>query len=366
MKAEKIIHRNQTRIKINFPYNREAIAKLRLKADSCWSRTMGAWHIPYTKEAYLQLKELFPEVETSIPLVKAETVSIDADIVQVSENKPESPAPPASNTETYIPKQVTSTRSSFEKTATHSAIEPEYNRSTIFLKIPKNETDIQFIRSFHYARRDQNNYRWTIPNMGKNLSLLLDYLQDRDISVTEHASIRIENQTENQSKPGEILVVNANRRLLKIYFSYHRDIVSLLKSIPLSRWYAEDNCWTMPYTEYGMEELHKIAGSFHLEFRVINPSTGKGVARKAKHPGYLKCPDSFVQKLKELRYSENTLKSYTDMFEEFINHYPKLNVDEIDDEKIIDFIRYLVVERKVSTSNQNQSINAIHPVGLIN
>ena len=79
----------------------------------------------------------------------------------------------------------------------------------------------------------------------------------------------------------------------------------------------------------------------------------------AKHPGYLKCPDEYMKKLAELRYSENTVKSYMDMFEEFINYYPAISAPEIDDEKIIDFLRYLVTERKVSTSYQNQSINAI-------
>ncbi len=359
MKVEKIIHKSQIRIKIDFSYNAEIIAKLRQITDARWSKTMGAWHIPYTKEAYHQLKELFPEVETSISETIAETAENTIEIAQHTENNTEVLTPSTSMEENFVPKHVTSILLSAEKPANKSAIELEYNKSTIFLKIPKNETDIQFIRSFQFTRWDQNNYRWTIPNRGKNLSLLLDYLQDRDVTVTEHASIRIEEQKVIQPEPGEILAVRVNNKLLRIYFLYHRDIVTLLKSIPLSKWHAEENCWTMPYTDYGMEELQKIADLFHLDFRVVNQSTSKGVPRKAKHPGYLKCPESYIQKLRELRYSENTLKSYTDMFEEFMNHYPKLNVDDIVDEKIIDFIRYLVVERKVSTSYQNQSINAI-------
>ncbi len=63
MKVEKISHNGQTRIKIDFPYNRESVAKLRHISDSRWSRTMGAWHIPYTKEAFQHLKELFPDIE---------------------------------------------------------------------------------------------------------------------------------------------------------------------------------------------------------------------------------------------------------------------------------------------------------------
>ena len=74
---------------------------------------------------------------------------------------------------------------------------------------------------------------------------------------------------------------------------------------------------------------------------------------------YLRCPASYTEKLKELRYSINTQHVYTDLFEEFINYYPDLAPENISEEEIIAFLRYLVNERKISTSYQNQSINAI-------
>ena len=47
------------------------------------------------------------------------------------------------------------------------------------------------------------------------------------------------------------------------------------------------------------------------------------------------------------------------MFEEFINYYHTFNIEQIDEKMIIAFLQYLVIDRKVSTSYQNQSINAI-------
>ena len=63
-------------------------------------------------------------------------------------------------------------------------------------------------------------------------------------------------------------------------------------------------------------------------------------------------------KLTELRYSENTIKTYSSLFEELINHYPTDDIDQIDEVKIIAFCRYLVTDRKVSASYQNQAINS--------
>lgn len=72
MKASKITHRSVARIRVDFPYNQEMVSLLRQIADARWSKTLGAWHIPYTKEAFGQLKALFPNLE----------IEADADRIQ--------------------------------------------------------------------------------------------------------------------------------------------------------------------------------------------------------------------------------------------------------------------------------------------
>ncbi|MDX1629448.1 MAG: tyrosine-type recombinase/integrase, partial [Fulvivirga sp.] len=59
------------------------------------------------------------------------------------------------------------------------------------------------------------------------------------------------------------------------------------------------------------------------------------------------------------RYSESTRRTYMAMFREFLKYnYPK-PLHHINRDDILDFQKYLVDERKVSRSYQNQSINAI-------
>ena len=67
----------------------------------------------------------------------------------------------------------------------------------------------------------------------------------------------------------------------------------------------------------------------------------------------------YLNKLEELRYSGNTIKTYKNAFEEFVNYYPNHKLEEIEENLITDYLRYLVVDRKVSTSYQNQAINSI-------
>jgi site-specific recombinase XerD len=76
-------------------------------------------------------------------------------------------------------------------------------------------------------------------------------------------------------------------------------------------------------------------------------------------PNYRFAPAEFVDLLHTRRYSANTIRTYTSLFEEFINYYPGHDPKEISEKDIITYMRYLIDERQVSYSYQNQSINAI-------
>jgi integrase/recombinase XerD len=59
------------------------------------------------------------------------------------------------------------------------------------------------------------------------------------------------------------------------------------------------------------------------------------------------------------RYSENTIKVYCSLFKEFIRYYSDIKPQDITEDEIRKYQDYLVKKRKISTSTQNQAINAI-------
>ena len=63
MKASKISHRNEYRIKVDFPFDRQNVQKIRQIPDAKWSESKNSWHIPYSKPAFEMLRVIFPEVE---------------------------------------------------------------------------------------------------------------------------------------------------------------------------------------------------------------------------------------------------------------------------------------------------------------
>jgi site-specific recombinase XerD len=73
----------------------------------------------------------------------------------------------------------------------------------------------------------------------------------------------------------------------------------------------------------------------------------------------IEIPEEYVNLLIRRRYSENTIRVYSSLFEEFINFYPDKAPKDITESDIRKYQDYLVKKRKISTSTQNQAINAI-------
>lgn len=72
----------------------------------------------------------------------------------------------------------------------------------ILLKLPKNDQDIQFIRSIHYCKWDKIHFHWVIPNYPGNLERIQFYFGGRITQLTEHESewTSFQNPTQNVFK----------------------------------------------------------------------------------------------------------------------------------------------------------------------
>ena len=193
----------------------------------------------------------------------------------------------------------------------------------IFVKMPKRETDVQFVRSFRFAY-------W-------------------DAVGAETAKIK--------ANENELLIIQTSAGRLRLILPYNTEFSRSIREIPYCRWDAKNRWWTVPYSDKIITRLKEIALALGLEFHLEQEEQGiKGKPRVSPFdvPNYRPCPEIYVLKLRELRYSEHTIQSYTSLFEEFINYYHRFDIDRIDEAMITAFLRFLVIERKVSISYQNQ------------
>jgi site-specific recombinase XerD len=241
-------------------------------------------------------------------------------------------------------------------------IEVEVIGRKIILKMPKNEADIQFIRTIQYVRWNKEGFFWEIPHYPGNLERIRQYFGDRisKLSILEELLVNTFSQ-EHRINKNQVLVIKTQTGRLKLIFGFNADLMKVLKTFPYYKWDTKNKWWTIPYSEQFFEELKRKTHELSIEmiYQEEQSDKGKGRPKPEDIPNYRKCPEEYVNKLEERRYSQSTVRAYVPLFEEFLNHFPNIPIDDLGEKEVMDFSRYLVAERKVSSSHQNQAINAI-------
>lgn len=337
--ATKIEHKGEKRIMVVFPYHQEVINNIRKIGGATWSQSLKAWHIPYTHKAFSHLLTLYPEVE-------------------YASNK----ALPAQTQATFNEEISGEEKGKVRETST-SQIRIDITGSKIIVKMPSNQADIKFILSLRYSKWNKEHYVWEIPNYQENIDRLKEYFKERIGHFEIHPiAVEFEGEEKQVVTQSQCLLINSNKKRLKIIFTNNRALMEGIKGIPYHRWDPKNRWWTIPWSENWFEKIKAIAQSqnFEILYKEEAPVVDKVQRIKPTDvPNYKRSPGEYLLKLKELRYSEHTQRSYINAFEEFINFHNTLDIDCITEPKIIEFLRYLVMERNVSESYQNTSINAI-------
>lgn len=351
MTASKIKHKNEYRIKVDFPFDLQNVQKLRRIPDAKWSESLNSWHIPYATSAFEMLKALFPDVEY-LKKTASETPLVMAAIKSSS---------PAQEMLT-VAKQIAPKISNYVK---HTGVSILVFEKNIAIKIPKNDLDTQFILSLRYSRWDSKKWCWIVPNYSRNLDLIKSYFKERITELVVHERIETCSTVDERRviKKNDLLIIKSIGGRLKLIFGFNKELTKAIKTIPYFSWDQKLKYWSIPFAENFLNEIKTLGTALGLNiiYEEEEAKAGSKTTRVSRlcTPNYKSCPDEYTLKLKELRYSENTIKTYKGSFEEFINYYNTYDTKDIDESMITDFLRYLVIERKVSSSYQNQAINAV-------
>jgi len=249
----------------------------------------------------------------------------------------------------------------------YEQIKIEVYEHRIFIKLPKNQSDIEFIRRFQFVRWDKQWLHWIIPNYPGNLDAILTHFKGRIDYFIEHQqeekTISSTGQTIEKQK-NEVILFKTNSKRIRVIFGYHLGLMNVIKKTPYHSWDSKNKWWSIPYSEQFLEQIQSHILELGLKFRFLEEEKTEE-SQKIKRvsanqiSNYKVAPEDFVLKIKELRYSESTLKTYKNALEDFLNFHHQIALEQLHDGHIQSFLRHLVMERKVSTSYQNQAINAV-------
>jgi site-specific recombinase XerD len=234
----------------------------------------------------------------------------------------------------------------------------------ILIKLPKNEDDIKFIKTLRYFKWLKNDYLWEVPDYPGNLDLIRDYFGKRiaDIKIHNRIDIQPGNENARSIQTDEVLMIKTRQGRVKIIAAFNKAMISAIKEIPYNKWDAKNKWWTIPFSESFVKRVTDVCELQKLKVISEEEPSGEAGTKRISPldiPNYRRAPESYKNKHIELRNSPNTIKNYISAFEEFINYFYRFDIDSITEPQILEFLRYLITERRVSISYQNISINAI-------
>ena len=328
-----ILHKGQARIRLDFAYNTDAIAMVKTIEGAAWSQSLRAWHVPDTPEAIEQMRLLGRDSDRQFEGLPVQQQVVEAPTVT---------AAPVIKKDVFI----------------------ELINRKILLKMPKSDADVKFVLLLRYSRWLKNDYRWEIPDYPGNLDLINDHFGNRISEIKSHNTIEAVAGSGNTRtiNRNEVLLIKTRSGRVKIIAGFNKKLIEAIKQIPYHKWDIKNKWWTIPFSLNFVQQLSEVSSSEHLTLIMEEEPAGEAGVKRISEldvPNYRRVPDTYVQKLTELMYSEHTRKNYISAFEEFINYFFRVEVDLITEPQILEFLRFLITERRVSPSYQNVAINAI-------
>ena len=149
--------------------------------------------------------------------------------------------------------------------------------------------------------------------------------------------------------------------VIYISFEYQKDINNKIKSIPQCLYSFEKQIWYIPTEHFNLNAFFNYFQDVaYIDYSNLKkPITLKKINTKIKTKSKIKIPQAYLDVLDQKRYSDSTKAMYTYYFADFIRYFQNSNLDKIKLEEINQYILSLIREKDISTSQQNQRINAI-------
>lgn len=136
--------------------------------------------------------------------------------------------------------------------------------------------------------------------------------------------------------------IHRNQKVIFILFEKDSNLIQEVKKIQGSIWSQSKKVWYVLDTEYNRS-------LFNLEPLSYSLPSEEGIKHVQK----------FSYWLKSKRYSENTIKTYTDALKSFLVFYNTKDILTITNEDLVTYNNEYIIKNNLSHSYQNQLVNAI-------
>ena len=138
------------------------------------------------------------------------------------------------------------------------------------------------------------------------------------------------------------LIKHKGENRISVLFDKNADLIARIKQIGGARWSQTLKVWHLPDTDD-----NRIR--FNLALKSESLPSEEGMRQITK----------FKQFLSSKRYSESTIKTYSEALKSFLVFYRNKAVGEITNDDVIVYNNEYILKKSISSSYQNQIVNAI-------
>ena len=158
------------------------------------------------------------------------------------------------------------------------------------------------------------------------------------------------------------------QEVVLVGFEYNPELTAIVKQLPGAYWSQGKKSWYIPEKQF---DLHRFFETFRgkawvdysgLKLKPAPAPLQKEAAKDYAYRTSTKLPKGYLEMLEQKRYSQSTIRTYCAYFKDFQFHFQGQPLDSINAEAVNGYILGLIKTKKISASQQNQRINAIHPV----
>lgn len=157
-----------------------------------------------------------------------------------------------------------------------------------------------------------------------------------------------------------------NKDVVCIEFSYNLHVMDVLRASTPAKWSKTMGCWYLIEKDFNLNTfLELLRGTAIIDFSELNNKKDSikpmqaPLQKQYSYRTFVKLPKGYLELLEQKRYSENTIKTYSAYFKDYVHHFSDRDLTGIKTEEINDYILSLIQLTNISGSEQNQRINAI-------
>lgn len=151
--------------------------------------------------------------------------------------------------------------------------------------------------------------------------------------------------------------------LVLLKFPFDLQLQTIARKITNCRWSRTHCAWQAPYS---VEILHEIKKKFESICMIDATQLKENLKKYKSYVKHNELSDDAISKIKSFkdwmrsrRYSENTVKIYGDAISVFLKYFNSIPIYELTNRDVITFNNEFILKNKLSSSYQNQIVNAI-------